>query len=375
MDPTLLSLLETIPQKSPRSKLETHRELIRQLRRKGCTYRDIVRILHERVGLEVAVSTIHSFVKVRAKHRKQVQYELPPLEPQSPVTARTNPEDGASRMAALKAKPVEQKAKPKTLSLRRERTAEAHQSRRIAMNTETKNKRVVFTMGGKGGVDKTGLMVVLAEWFEANEIPFTLLDLDTENKARGSLKHFFNGPVAKVNIHTPAGLDAFVDHLESGAAIILADMGAGSGQVASDWFDAMYEDVAATSARFTAVGIVTPDPASVESVLAWANRLQERVQYLIVQNATSPQSDFSYWDSAEQAVRFREALSPIVIRMEFRLAELENPARQHGIRLGQVATRQNAINELKRASIVMRAESYRRRLFSEFDRAKEMFLP
>ena len=218
------------------------------------------------------------------------------------------------------------------------------------MNAQPKNKRVVFTMGGKGGVGKTGLMVALAEWFEANEIPFTLLDLDTENKARGSLKHFFNGSVAKVNIHTPAGLDAFVDHLESGAAIILADMGAGSGQVASDWFDAMYEDVSATGARFTAVGVVTPDPASVESVLAWANRLQERAQYLIVQNATSPQADFSYWDSAEQAIRFREALSPIVIRMEFRLAELENPARQHGIRLGQVATRQNAINELKRAS-------------------------
>jgi hypothetical protein len=90
MDPTLLSLLDTIPQKPPRSKLETHRELIRQLRRKGCTFRDIVRILHERVGLDVAVSTIHSFLKVRAKHRKQVQYELPPLEPQSPVTARMN---------------------------------------------------------------------------------------------------------------------------------------------------------------------------------------------------------------------------------------------------------------------------------------------
>jgi MinD-like ATPase involved in chromosome partitioning or flagellar assembly len=139
------------------------------------------------------------------------------------------------------------------------------------MNAPAKNKRVVFTMGGKGGVGKTGLMVALAEWFEANEIPFTLLDLDTENKGRGSLKHFFNGSVAKVNIHTPAGLDTFVDHLESGAAIILADMGAGSGQIASEWFDAMYEDVSATGARFTAVGVVTPDPASVESVLAWAN--------------------------------------------------------------------------------------------------------
>ena len=36
MDPTLLSLLDSIPQKAPRSKLETHRELIRRLRRKGC---------------------------------------------------------------------------------------------------------------------------------------------------------------------------------------------------------------------------------------------------------------------------------------------------------------------------------------------------
>ena len=112
MDPTLLSLLERIPQKPPRSKLETHRELIRQLRRKGCTYRDIVRILHERVGLDVAISTIHSFVKVRAKHRKQVQYELPPLEPESP-SIRVSPDDIASHIAALRAKPIEQKAKRK----------------------------------------------------------------------------------------------------------------------------------------------------------------------------------------------------------------------------------------------------------------------
>ena len=112
MEPTLLSLLDSIPQKPPRSKLETHRELIRQLRRKGCTYRDIVRILHERVGLDVAISSM-IFIKVRAKHRKQLQYELPPLEPQSSVNSRMNSEDIASRIAALKAKPVEQKAKPK----------------------------------------------------------------------------------------------------------------------------------------------------------------------------------------------------------------------------------------------------------------------
>lgn len=237
------------------------------------------------------------------------------------------------------------------------------------------SKRVVFTMGGKGGVGKTGVVVALAEWFQANEIPVTLLDLDTENKARGSLKHFFNGTVTKVDVHTPAGLDAFVDHLDGGTPIILADMGAGAGQVAAGWFDSMYEDVAATGVRFTAVGIVTPDPASVESVLAWANRLQDRVEYVIVENSTSALADFTYWHSTKQANQFRQAFAPAILQMEFRLAELENPLRQHGIQLGQVADRKTMVDELKRASLVMRAQSYRRRLFSEFDRAKEAFLP
>src|ERR1017187_6974264 len=100
-----------------------------------------------------------------------------------------------------------------------------------------KSKRVVFTMGGKGGVGKTGVGGSLVEWLAANESPVTLLAPDTENNAPGSLKHFFNGTVTKVNIHTPAGLDAFVDHLDGGTPIILADMGAGAGQVAADWFE------------------------------------------------------------------------------------------------------------------------------------------
>jgi hypothetical protein len=121
--------------------------------------------------------------------------------------------------------------------------------------------------------------------------------------------------------------------------------------------------------------VVTPDPASVESVLAWASRLQDRVEYVIVENATSALADFTYWRSTEQASRFREAFSPEILQMEFRLAELENPIRQHGIQLGQVADRKADIDELKRASLVMRAQSYRRRLFSEFDRARQVFLP
>lgn len=52
-------------------------------------------------------------------------------------------------------------------------------------------KRVILSMGGKGGVGKTNVMTGLAEWYQENQIPVTLLDLDTENKARSSLTHFF----------------------------------------------------------------------------------------------------------------------------------------------------------------------------------------
>src|ERR1019366_9281201 len=86
-----------------------------------------------------------------------------------------------------------------------------------------------------------------------------------ENKASGSLTHFFGGSVPKVNIHSPAGLDSFVDQLADGPPVILADMGAGSGQVTYDWSDKMYPDVADAGIVFTAIGVVTSDPASVET--------------------------------------------------------------------------------------------------------------
>ena len=105
MEPMHKNILEPLPEKPPRSKLEPHRELIRELRRKGRTYREVARLFHERLGLHVALSTLHSFVKVRAKHRKRMQFELPPTS--LPVTESP----ALERVAALKAKPAVRKSK------------------------------------------------------------------------------------------------------------------------------------------------------------------------------------------------------------------------------------------------------------------------
>jgi hypothetical protein len=106
MEPELLTILESLPPKPPRSKLEPHRELIRELRRKGRTYREVARLFNDRFGLYVAPSTLHSFVKVRAKHRKRLQFELPTSELAEADSSALD------RVAALKGKPVVRTAKP-----------------------------------------------------------------------------------------------------------------------------------------------------------------------------------------------------------------------------------------------------------------------
>jgi hypothetical protein len=106
MEPTHKIILEPLPEKPPRSKLEPHHELIRELRRKGRTYREVARLFHERLGLHVALSTLHSFVKVRAKHRKRTQFELPPVGQAAAAESPT-----LDPVAALKAKPTARESK------------------------------------------------------------------------------------------------------------------------------------------------------------------------------------------------------------------------------------------------------------------------
>ena len=83
-----------------RSKLEPYRELIRNLRRKGLSYRQIAAHLQQHYGVYAAISTIHSFVKVRSKHRKREQYEMLPPEHEMTITPSEDP------IARLKSRPA-----------------------------------------------------------------------------------------------------------------------------------------------------------------------------------------------------------------------------------------------------------------------------
>src|SRR5690242_21768864 len=67
----------------------------------------------------------------------------------------------------------------------------------------------------------------------------------------------------KSNIQQARGLDEFVNVLDDGIPVVIADMGAGAGEVAHRWFDSMSGQAKENGVAFTAMGLVTPDPASV----------------------------------------------------------------------------------------------------------------
>jgi hypothetical protein len=86
MENALQAILDSVPPRRRRSKLEPYAALIRGLRARGRSYREIVTILRERCGLPVAMHTVYHFVRARA----QKNGTRPPLRRQPSESVRSS---------------------------------------------------------------------------------------------------------------------------------------------------------------------------------------------------------------------------------------------------------------------------------------------
>jgi hypothetical protein len=67
MDSPLDDILNSLPEKPPRSILNPYADLIDELRQRGWTYRGIVGVLAEKCGVKVSVSNVHHFARRRSR--------------------------------------------------------------------------------------------------------------------------------------------------------------------------------------------------------------------------------------------------------------------------------------------------------------------
>lgn len=242
-----------------------------------------------------------------------------------------------------------------------------------------KPKRVVFPIAGKGGVGKTTVIATLAEWYASNDHRADLLDMDPENKAEGSLKALF------ADAHKLPALESWsYDKLlgismDSDADIILADLGAAQGYQMIPWFKDFYRVMqqSGLELRWTALGVVDGDIASARSIIEWGRELQDAVDYVIVRNYFQ-EGAVSAWDDQkiEPAVSaFREAFSPVEIRLDARRPDLQKMMRTMNVTLSDVGDRKTDVPELRAPDMTLRARTYRFRAYAQFTEARKVLLP
>jgi IS30 family transposase len=124
MDDKLSEILDRLPRKPPRSRLDPHAALIGELRRRGRTYREIARMLAEDCQVQSSPSNIYYFVRLRAREAKQAkaqeakQDQAGSFGSSKVASARTTvrntiaqgnpPNDVAQRIAAFKQRKIPQ---------------------------------------------------------------------------------------------------------------------------------------------------------------------------------------------------------------------------------------------------------------------------
>jgi hypothetical protein len=240
---------------------------------------------------------------------------------------------------------------------------------------QPQKKKCAFIKGGKGGTGKTTVACALADFYHGAGIPVTLLDADMENRSRGSLSHVFKG-TPKINIRTKHGLDEFLDLIEAGAPrLMLADLGAGSGEDTFKWFDEMYEPLK-DLLSFLAIGVVTTEAASVETLFSWSNELKGRTQYLVVRNHRNG-DNFAYLEASEAGKQFLRLAKPQIIDLEARLDDIQGELSNRGLSLRQAleADPETAGPLLSKFSSKVRMRGYLTRIEAEFKRVIDVLLP
>ncbi len=236
--------------------------------------------------------------------------------------------------------------------------------------------RVVFLEGGKGGVGKTEVALCLVPWYRHQGIEPVLLDFDVENTNKSGLQNFCS-EAEKIDVHREGALDEFFEACDlTGVEVVLADLGAGAGKATFDWFREAFDDAQDLNLDFTAVAVTTNEAGAVQSVLKWADEIQDRARYLVVLNEYREwDCAFEYWHDEAQVVAFRAAFDPVVITMGARIAEFQSELRNQCVTLEDVIERRVDDPFFKKTKNLIRAKRYQRQMFRAFDDASGILLP
>lgn len=97
-DDTIREIIESLPEKRSRSRLEPYRQLIAELRRHRRTYREIAHVLGEKCDVQVSAAAVHNFVRLHLQRKGSRRDRVAPRP--SPFSALRERRGGATEARA-----------------------------------------------------------------------------------------------------------------------------------------------------------------------------------------------------------------------------------------------------------------------------------
>lgn len=95
MKPQFEAILKSLPPQAPRSRLQPYSQLIREMRKRKRSYREITEVLRDQCGLKAGISTVRDFLRAQTKssanHRDRHNHNLSTTRNRKALTA-TNKE-------------------------------------------------------------------------------------------------------------------------------------------------------------------------------------------------------------------------------------------------------------------------------------------
>lgn len=150
-----------------------------------------------------------------------------------------------------------------------------------------------------------------------------------------------------------------------------ADLGAGSGFDLIRWFKEMFPIAAKHDIHFLAVGVVTANPGSMETVLSWGNELQDNVEYLIVKNNHLGKTDL--WNNSNTSMTFKDVFNVTEIAINARIPEWQTELENHGLTLTAAMASKHPL--FRKLSARCRLECWRNQIFKELDSCRTILVP
>lgn len=231
------------------------------------------------------------------------------------------------------------------------------------------NCRIVYTVGGKGGVGKSWTVSQLTDYYSFNNIKHVLFDCDDETSSTSRL---FPKSAKFLAIRSASEIDHLVQTATEGkVAVVLVDLPARSGDEFQNWFSIVpWDELVEHGIRFTSIGVVSGAKDSLEAILRWNEFLGINVDQILALNR---RDNLSIYETSKARDKFRsENIMEIEIpKLDERFAAALDRA-NWPISTALASSEPHFLTQIMSRA---RLRRYRDQVFTQFETIKHLLIP